>query len=567
MKIGVSKKEIPVRVPGIGMFGWGVPSNFVEESATPVHARAFLLQTAEETVAIVSCELLCISHAINDAVVDQLGHDHPEIGIERRNLMLLATHTHSAPGGYSAYPFYALEAPGFSPEILADITATIVAAIREAWETRATGEVRFDQSEFEAEARVAFNRSPLSWNRNPETPKITWETRHLGVDRRMKLLRFDTTEGGCIGTINFFGIHGTSVHSDNRKVHFDNKGYAATLLEETRGSGFVGAFAQATTGDISPNFQEHPGKPWTRGMYPDDDASARYSGELQKAKAQEILESAGQQPPLDDQLIARHQYRDLSAIEVDPQFVDGASGKRTAPGKLGMAMFFGTDEGPGLPRKLLFLQSLAQKIRPLWRLMPRSKAARLRQEQHDATHAEKVTVMEMAEHRVLGIRGLRKLPLGKNPDPNLQMIRKMDPHGLADPKPWTPQILPAQLCIVGSVAIAAIPHEMTTTSGKRVEESLLAELEPLGVHDVIIAGYANAYAGYVTTPEEYALQDYEGASTHFGKWTLPGWMTIFADLARDIASETSPTGELSAPRFSAQDLDGRLYEPRTTTHD
>jgi hypothetical protein len=175
--------------------------------------------------------------------------------------------------------------------------------------------------------------------------------------------------------------------------------------------------------------------------------------------------------------------------------------------------------------------------------------------------------MEMAEHRVLGIRGLRKLPLGKNPDPNLQMIRKMDPHGLADPKPWTPQILPAQLCIVGSVAIAAIPHEMTTTSGKRVEESLLAELEPLGVHDVIIAGYANAYAGYVTTPEEYALQDYEGASTHFGKWTLPGWMTIFADLARDIASETSPTGELSAPRFSAQDLDGRLYEPRTTTHD
>ena len=59
MQIGVAKKEIPVQVPGIGMFGWGVPTNFVEASATAVHARAFFLESSGQTAAIVSCELLC----------------------------------------------------------------------------------------------------------------------------------------------------------------------------------------------------------------------------------------------------------------------------------------------------------------------------------------------------------------------------------------------------------------------------------------------------------------------------------------------------------------------------
>jgi neutral ceramidase len=222
MQIGVAKKEIPVQVPGIGMFGWGVPTNFVEASATAVHARAFFLESSGQTAAIVSCELLCISQAISEAVLERLRTEHAELGLNHCNLMLLATHTHSAPGGYSAYPFYALEAPGFSPQILEDITSTIVGALREAWQSREAGEIRFDQAEFAAEDRVAYNRSPLSWNRNPETPDITWETRHLGIDRRMKLLRFDSLSRGCIGTINFFGVHGTSVHSDNRKVHFDN---------------------------------------------------------------------------------------------------------------------------------------------------------------------------------------------------------------------------------------------------------------------------------------------------------------------------------------------------------
>lgn len=52
-------------------------------------------------------------------------------------------------------------------------------------------------------------------------------------------------------------------------------------------------------------------------------------------------------------------------------------------------------------------------------------------------------------------------------------------------------------------------------------EALRAKLISSGVLGtdayVVIAGPANTYAHYVTTPEEYAVQRYEGASTIFGK--------------------------------------------------
>ena len=52
---------------------------------------------------------------------------------------------------------------------------------------------------------------------------------------------------------------------------------------------------------------------------------------------------------------------------------------------------------------------------------------------------------------------------------------------------------------------------------------------------VVIAGPANTYAHYVTTPEEYAMQRYEGASTIFGQWTLDSYIvraSCFAFCAR-----------------------------------
>ena len=66
----------------------------------------------------------------------------------------------------------------------------------------------------------------------------------------------------------------------------------------------------------------------------------------------------------------------------------------------------------------------------------------------------------------------------------------------------------------------ATPFEVTTMAGRRLRQTMLTQLESAGVTRVVLVGLANAYAGYMATREEYAQQDYEGASTHFGPWQL-----------------------------------------------
>jgi hypothetical protein len=60
-------------------------------------------------------------------------------------------------------------------------------------------------------------------------------------------------------------------------------------------------------------------------------------------------------------------------------------------------------------------------------------------------------------------------------------------------------------------------------------------LAPAGVHRVVINGYANSHAEYLTTFEEYQHQQYEGSSTLFGQWELGGFQTEYQKLATEMA--------------------------------
>jgi len=52
---------------------------------------------------------------------------------------------------------------------------------------------------------------------------------------------------------------------------------------------------------------------------------------------------------------------------------------------------------------------------------------------------------------------------------------------------------------------------------------------------VVISALANTYIDYVTTPEEYNVQRYEGASTIYGPYTLPAFIQEFNKLAVALA--------------------------------
>ena len=81
-----------------------------------------------------------------------------------------------------------------------------------------------------------------------------------------------------------------------------------------------------------------------------------------------------------------------------------------------------------------------------------------------------------------------------------------------------------------------MPAEFTTVAGRRLASTAMKELAGTGIERMIVAGYSNAYSGYVTTCEEYQLQAYEGASTHFGMWTLAGYQTVAARFCRRLAT-------------------------------
>ena len=120
--------------------------------------------------------------------------------------------------------------------------------------------------------------------------------------------------------------------------------------------------------------------------------------------------------------------------------------------------------------------------------------------------------------------------------------------GSQKPYPWTPEVLPVQVLRIGSLVLAAAPAEFTIVSGARVRDAVSAQLGAAdGVRHVLLAGYSNAYSNYVTTPEEYDAQHYEGGSTLFGRWTLPGYVQEFSELAAAVR-QGQPTPSQVRPR-------------------
>ncbi len=99
-----------------------------------------------------------------------------------------------------------------------------------------------------------------------------------------------------------------------------------------------------------------------------------------------------------------------------------------------------------------------------------------------------------------------------------------------------PRVLPVQLLRIGRITVVGLPFEITVESGRRIAAAV-------GLPDTIVSSVANEYSGYVTTPEEYARQYYEGGHTIYGPKTLPFLAAHAARLAREVASN----GQVSEP--------------------
>jgi neutral ceramidase len=547
-QIGAAKTDITAFKKGVGMLGYGLYFNTMEEVETPLYARTFVIQDTDagSKVCIVNCELGFITIALKKGVIKELKSRDPLCGYDDDNLMLTAQHTHSGPSGYSYYGFYNISTPGFVMEIYQKLVRSIADSILEAERSVRPGHITASAGTFEPDKEVAFNRSIHQYNQNPEVKeKATKETAHLAVNREMLLLKFTAETGEEIGEINWFGVHSTSISNDNNKVCSDNKGYASKFTEDyfakNGNKNFVAAFAQGTCGDVTPKFTYNPKHKFQRGYwegkYKDDFESARYNGKLQSEKAIEIFENAERQGfGVSGNVDYETLFVNFGHITCDPQFANGQLDAQTGPASQGVAFFGGAImDGPGAhPILMTFFRTVSRLVKVYESILVKFKTEKFRAAVYRKykTQGKKDIMIETHARRVLGTKHINNLIMPGWADPSVASIKYFFEKVGHKDKPWTPKILPLQIFTIGNIALAGFPFEITTIAAKRLRKSLEETLSERGIRQVILVPYANGYSGYVTTQEEYQVQMYEGGHTVFGEWTLAALQSKFDQLAK-----------------------------------
>lgn len=508
--VGRGMSDITGEAAEVGMMGYASTSQVSAGIHMRQRARAFIVQdqASGKRMVFVNNDLGMVFQGVQQAVIKQLQAKYGALyGAD--NVILSATHTHGGSGGYSHYALYNFTTYGYNKRTFDAIVGGIVLAIDKAHRDLKPGSIAIGKGEL---LDANNNRSLPAYQRNPQSERERWGR---PIDPDMTVLRFK--QGGVdVGMISWFATHGVSMTSSNRLLSPDNKGYAAWRWEHglkgvryNADSDFVAAFAQSNAGDMTPNLNLDGTGPTANEF-----DNTRIIGERQFQKALAIYYGALE--PLSGPVDYRHRFIDFSRVNVAASFADGST-RSTCPAALGSAFAAGTEDGRGMDgfdegdlAGNPFFTALGGIITP-------------------------------APQWVRDCHGVKPVLLAT---------------GTQTPFPWSPEVLPVSIVRIGQLAIVAAPGEFTIMAGRRVRDTVKAALGD-SVKHIVFAGYANAYAGYVTTPEEYDAQHYEGASTHFGKWTLGAYQQSYHELASALRQGTpaypsAATRELSNNQMSFQ---------------
>jgi neutral ceramidase len=570
MKIGVSKTDITAYKEGVAMLGYGQPFNIMKSIETKLYARAFVFKNAHSKIAYVHCEICFITQSLKSGVLNLLNKEYPQFGYTDQNLLLNAQHTHSGPSGYSYYGLYNAAAPGFVSEIYTQLVIQITEAIIAAEKNFREAQLFLGRGTFESHEEIGFQRSLKAYLKNPEAKNITEDNLENGIDREMTLLKIVSEKGENIGSINWFGVHPTNMSNTNTAVSSDNKGYAADYFEKNKGENFIAAFAQNTAGDVTPKFTYNPKRHFQRGKwdgkYEDDIESAQYNGNLQYKKALAIYNNLASKSIDTTELDSGLQHVDFGNVSVNPKFTNGLENVRTSPACMGSAFFYGTRrDGPGMVKALYYGGiALAKFVKGLEYIkapfMP--KEWRLTMLQKYYAQGNKAIIIESGARKILGTYNVSKMIIPGWADETVHALKEFHRKGAFNKHPWTQQVLPLQILKLGTIALVSFPFEITTIAGQRLKKSVGDILLGNGYTDIILCPYSNSYAAYITTFEEYQVQNYEGGHTVFGEWSLAALQTEFEKLAVEMLkpkAQRNLSNEIVPRQFTENDLEGFKY--------
>jgi neutral ceramidase len=315
-----------------------------------------------------------------------------------------------------------------------------------------------------------------------------------------------------------FSIHGTAVPMTTRPYNADLWAYLCDELGDriaaTHGTRPVVGALQGTHGDITPALREPAGHPEAarigRGI---GEAAANLYDSLGEATGDAAGATAG--GPLDRRPRLGYGFREVDL--------------RTAPSAAGVRLPWRPAVGAAL------LAGAIENLTPGISAVPPFKAGSGKRIGGRGPHAQKW---------VVGSRWLQPLVL---------------------PLDGFPRVMPVHVVRVGGVLLTGLPMEITTVSGRRIADAA-AEAWTAGGGDpvrVVVSSVADEYAGYCTTPEEYALQYYEGGHTLYGPGTLKFFAGCVAEVAAGVARKEQLHEALPERRF---DLAVHRFMPAPEGH-
>ena len=533
-------------------------------------ARAFLFQSGcsgdDTRVMLVQLDIGLVLHAIRQEVMKVLTADAElKDFYGEHNVMLNASHTHNSAGGQSHFDAYHVLTGGHDAENMQAVVSGVVTAIRKAHRNLAAatpGPIGFNQAEL---LNGNVQRSLPAYVQNPAAERqqfVDTEGREVTTNRMMTLLKLERDDGTPVGMLNFYPVHVTSIWQLNTLLSGDNKGYAAYRFEQDFGADysadetFLAGFMQADEGDASPNLfvpevseadQRSRDNPAYRARAGgrNEPENAMISGFKQYNKARELYDSATEQ--LTGGIAAAHIFIDFTDVQVaqpreyPPELLPEGD-YRTCAHALGVSMGAGAEDGRGptsegqtcantseqdMEQAVAFFEQNAESAQggglPPGLVAPAGCDNPSYDARGNDCHAEKPILFALNDRSPF-----------------------VDPPST---QTLEPAVLKLQIFVLGNLAIVGVPWEVTTMSGRRIRTAVLDVLETAGVDYAVISGLSNGFVHYLTTREEYSVQNYEGASTTYGPWTQEAVQQELVKLATHLRDGTAISSE-----FEADDL-------------
>lgn len=479
---GAAKADI-TPPPGMPLGGYSVGANYSKGFRTRLYARVLYLKPASgRPVALVQCDFLTGSLLLNHRVAELIAKE-TDIGID--GLLIAGTHTHSGPGNFFDTNFYnrfASNAAGFDPEYFNYLSKQIANAVIRAFKEKrpakiATGEIQVWQ--------MTRNRSIKSYyaNKNvvPKTPPDLYDA----VNPDLHLIRVDALDNDGkyypLAAFSSFSIHGTTLPAENNLYNGDVFAYIEREVEYGIKNNYktswepVHAAFNGTHGDNSPNYNAQ------------NFVESRRIGTAIGQKALELFRSLDGK--LKDQATIKFAAREIDLYS-EPCIDGTCLCDRPVAGS---ALAAGADDGS---TPLLDKLPWVRQGSPRWYF----------------------TNFCQGYKRTLGGPG-QYLVLPKNDFPHQLFLQTIQ---------------------IDDFLLIPLPFETTTESGVRIAAQCRDKLSAEKKNDIrsfFVISCANGYFGYVTTPEEYSIQRYEGGHTLYGPQTQP----FLAKQAGKLALEMGQT--------------------------